>query len=492
MDDTQVIINKIQETKIRLKAAKKAAYSDNLYLFNKDVLGWPDLYEPLHKKVCDFVQDNYLKKKILLLLPRGTFKSSIITVGFALWQIARDSNVRILLANATYPMATSFLGQIKKHIQGNEVFKEIFGEMYVPTEKWSQDRISVSSEKLTHKEPTIWAYGMGGNLVGSHFNIAILDDVVARDNIGTKDQIEKTKNFFRDALDLLDPKPDGHKPMIIIGTTWHWDDLYSWIMDKRNNLINDFAVMKLPAYTGEWQKGELLFPKRLTWDTLQKLKDQQGQYHFSAQYLLNPVPEADQTFKPPFQTYEETDIRGMEMNTFMSIDPALSENEKADFSAIVVIQVDVNNTWYIRDIWRGQVQPSELINMIFIKDQQWKPTTIALESTSFQRILQYQVFDEMKKRGRFIPIKEIKHAGMNADSKEDRIRSLQPRYETKTVFHPERNAVPLVEYLEDELMRFPRGKNDDMVDALATMNEIAFARRVKEERGGLHQAHYPA
>jgi predicted phage terminase large subunit-like protein len=176
----------------------------------------------------------------------------------------------------------------------------------------------------------------------------------------------------------------------------------------------------------------------------------------------------------------------------MSIDPALTESKGADFSAITVISVDPNNTWYIRDIWRGQVLPSALIEQIFRMDAQWKPVSIALETTAFQKILQYQIYDEMRKRNRFLPIKEIKHGGMHSDSKEERIKSLQPRYEQKLVKHPERQSVPLVEYLEDELSRFPKGQNDDIIDSLAQVNQIAFPRKIKEQRKQYQNSVYPA
>lgn len=486
----KILAEKLKEETERLNKAKKSYYSNNFYEFNRDILQWPDLYEPLHRKVCDFVQNNWKKKKLLILLPRGTFKSSVVTVGFSLWRIAQNPDERILISNATYPMAVSFLGQIKKHIQGNDTFKQVFGQLYVPSETWREDRISIQKEKaFESKEPTIWAYGMGGNLVGSHFSIAILDDVVARENIGTKDQIEKTKNFYKDVLDLVDPMPGGHRPMLVIGTTWHWDDLYNWIQDPKNNIIDDFEVLRLPAYEGEWKKGKLLFPNRLDWKSMQKLKDQQGVYHFSAQYLLNPVPEENQTFKPPFKTFEETDLEGFNLRTFMTVDPAISDSETADYSAIVIVSVDKDNVWYIRDIWRGQVLPNPLINQIFLMYQKWKPVSVGLETVAFQRVLQYQINDEMKKRGIFIPIKELKHS---TQSKEERIRGLQPRYEIGSIFHPQRTSVPLVEYLEDELQRFPRAKNDDMIDALASQLELAFPAQQREQRSNYNRVHYPA
>ena len=342
------LVDKLTSTQAKFNLLQKEYYSNHFYEFNRDILGWSDLYEPLHRKVCDFVQDNVETKKILLLLPRGTFKSSIITVGYSLWRIAKDDTDRILIANATYPMSTQFLGQIKNHLQRNMKYKSLFGDYSLTADQWREDRIFISREKsYQQKEPTIWAFGIGGNLVGSHFNISILDDVVARDNIGTKDQIEKVKNFYKDSLDLVDQNGHGHKRSIIIGTTWHWDDLYAWIQNPENNMLHDFAIMRLPAYEGEWGKGKLLFPKRLSWKTMKELKNQQGNAHFSAQYMLNPVPTEDQLFKPPFRRYEQTDLAGVDLKKFVTVDPALSEKKSADYSALTCIGVDKNNDWYI-------------------------------------------------------------------------------------------------------------------------------------------------
>src|SRR3990172_12020194 len=98
---TEELIVQIQKASEVLRAQKERYYSKHFYEFNRDVLGWPDIYESLHRDVCDFVQNNVGKKKLLILLPRGTFKSSIVTVGYTLWRIVNNPNDRVLIANAT-------------------------------------------------------------------------------------------------------------------------------------------------------------------------------------------------------------------------------------------------------------------------------------------------------------------------------------------------------------------------------------------------------
>src|SRR4030067_724676 len=65
--------------------------------FNREVIGWKDLNEPLHRPLCNFVQDNRAFKR-LILLPRGHLQSSVVTIGYSLWRIAQKPKIRILIA----------------------------------------------------------------------------------------------------------------------------------------------------------------------------------------------------------------------------------------------------------------------------------------------------------------------------------------------------------------------------------------------------------
>lgn len=486
----QNIAEALENTNSSLSQIKKKYYSTHFFEFVRDLLAPDsDIYEPLHRTVCDFVINNIDKKKLLILLPRGSFKSSIVTVGYSIYRIVQNPNDRILIANATYPMATQFLGQIKNHLQRNEPLKEIFGDFSETADQWREDRIFIGGEKAyVAKEPTVWAQGATSNVTGSHFNLAIHDDLVNDTNIGTKEQIEKIKQYYKQSLDLVDPDEKGHRRVIVIGTTWHWDDLYAWIQETPE-VAEDFAILRLPAYEGEWGKGKLLFPKRLSWETLAGNKRQQGAYHFSAQYMLDPIPTDEQVFRPPFKTFEETDLRGLDLKRFITIDPAISEEKHADYSAMTCIGVDHNNDWYILDIWRDKVQPKRLIDQIFYWNEKWKPTSVGIETVAFQKALQYFLYDEMKKRNRNIPLMELKNTDR---SKDERIRGLQPRYEMGSIFHPQKSSVPDVENLEDELRRFPKNSHDDIIDSLASQLELAFPPKIREERKFIKRSVYPA
>lgn len=485
--------------------AKRAYCLKDFWEFSKEVISWKDLYEPLHKPLCDFMQQNQGKKR-MILLPRGHLKSSVVTVGYALWRIAQDPKVRILIANATGPLAITFLKQIKDHLLKNEKFIELFGDLATGAQQWAEDAITIARpESFEQKESTVTAYGIGGSLTSQHYDVIILDDVVNRENIHTADRIFDVIQFYKDVMDLRDNVDSSE--VIIVGTRWHEGDLYGWLLDEDNPARHEFVLHARTAVEGDYQivknptagrfeieGGEIIFPNKFTRHGLEKLIDDKGLSDFSSQYLNDPVPSSEATFKHEFKYYEIEDIKGLERRTFISIDPAFFDpNGKTldtDHAAFVVVDVDKNNSWYIRDIIRKRMTPNEILNMMFELDTVWKPVTFGIESTAMQKILGYRLKEMMKERGHALPVTELSHAGQNAKSKAERIQALEPRYAVGTIFH-NRNIRHMAT-LEMELRRFPRGKSDDIADALASMLEIAHRPRVREERTRGHVPNYPA
>jgi predicted phage terminase large subunit-like protein len=472
------LVQKIIELEAVKKELTARKLTKDLFEFNKQVLQVEDGKNtvPLngfHRELCEFVMKEDTKKK-LILVPRGHLKSTLVTVGYSLLRIAQDPTVRILIANATYDMATSFLGQIKKHLKENEKFREMYGDYSTSPDKWSENMISIGKKKsYGRKEATVTAFGMGGNLVSQHYDVIIMDDLVNRDYVNTAEQIQKTILFYKDALDLLEP----NGVLIVIGTRWADSDMYGWIMDKAapEQVYKSFDVMVRQAYHGNLETNEsltLLYPEKFTREILMGLKEQKGPYEFSAQYMNDPVPQESAKFKIDWiKRVLEDEIRAREINYFTMIDPAIGQLKSSDKTAMVTVGVDQWNNWFVVNIIWGNLLPNEIINMMFHNWDAYHPRKIGIELVAYQKSLQYAIVDEMRRRNVFLPVVELK-----ADrSKEERIEGLIPRYANGSIYHLQQ--CPFREQLEDELMRFPRGKHDDIIDALAYGPQICFSSR---------------
>ena len=58
---------------------------------------------------------------------------------------------------------------------------------------------------------------------------------------------------------------------------------------------------------------------------------------------------------------------------YVTVDLAISKNTGADYSAIVVVGVNSENTWFIPEIVFGRYDPTELIDQIFYLEMvQWQ------------------------------------------------------------------------------------------------------------------------
>lgn len=472
---------------LRQLIKQKAAYDrllyvkgkEDLYIFNKHVLGIEQGKVELahfHKKLCRFVTDDKHKKK-LILVPRGHLKSTLITIGYSVQSIVNNPNVRILILNATWQMSVDFLSEIKKNLTSNPKLIELYGNLAVEPEEWSQDRITLKRTDMNIKGPTVWATGVESNLVGSHPDVIIFDDVHNRDNINSREQIDKVILRYKDALDLLEPGGQ----LIIIGTRWADGDLYSWLMDREGEIHQSYDVLIEKAYEGDIVSGEgftPLWPEKFNLQEFRTRLREKGWYEFSAQYMNNPVPDEDAEFKKEwFQYYDVEEVKGKEMKNFVTIDPAISLAKGADYTAVTTTGIDQFGNIFIKDITRGHFKVPEIIDTIFKVHETWHPQLIILETIAYQKALAYALREEMQKRGRYLPIQEV---NWHDKTKMQRIKALQPLYMNKKIFHPKNHE--MTPYLEEELMRFPRGRHDDIIDSLSMHLDFLVKPKAKRDR----------
>jgi predicted phage terminase large subunit-like protein len=146
---------------------------------------------------------------------------------------------------------------------------------------------------------------------------------------------------------------------------------------------------------------------------------------------------------------------------------------RADYSAIVTVAIGPEDETYVLEAKRGRWNPLELINEIFSTHIRFKPSRIAIETFGFQQTLKFFLTEEMRRRSHYLPMFETPHE--SGRSKEARIMSLQPRIQY-CKFYVKRDMVDLV----DELMRFPKGKHDDVIDALAYTENLRRTPAVRQ------------
>lgn len=228
------------------------------------------------------------------------------------------------------------------------------------------------------------------------------------------------------------------------------------------------------------EDGSLFFPERLTHEFLENAKKTMGSFMFANQYLNEVFPDEDRKFKPEwFKYYDKLPTR---YNTFAFIDPAISTEDGADYTAINIVRVDENGYWYLLVSKRERITPTQIIEKCFEMQEIFNCQIIGIEEVAYQKALLYMLDEEMRRRGKLLPVKGIRPS--NDRSKETRILGLVPRFEWGRIYLSQG-----LDDLEQELLQFPRGRHDDLVDSLAYLEQIVFYPAKEKENTNVHNPH---
>lgn len=211
--------------------------------------------------------------------------------------------------------------------------------------------------------------------------------------------------------------------------------------------------------------GSLYFPERLDKPFLDKIRRTMGSYIFANQYQNEVIPEEDKKFKKEWLKYY--DAIPSPVTRFCLIDPAISTKESADYTALIACSVDLEGRWYVEAANRYKKTPTEIVNMIFDAHAQFNFQGIGVEDIAYQKVLLHLLYEEGMRRNIVLPLTGIKYE--KGESKGVRILQLVPRFEWGMIYLNRG-----LHDLENELMQFPRGAHDDLIDALANMERIAY------------------
>lgn len=474
----------------------------DLYFLNRCVLmtledstpGYKDLYEPTHRRVCDFLQ-KYSKpgQKIIILNPRGWVKSYCITVGGTVQRILRNlvggKRERIIISNATLPNAKTFLKKIKYNFQYNPLLQGLFRD-YLPkdfekkAERWTLEDIEIGGNSVE-------VGSVEGNLVSQHYRVMVQDDLVNLENSKTAEQILKVIDWWKLAQSLLEA--DGLE--IILGTRWMFNDLYGHIIDKFLQIPKDVQEQHRTMPVVEWHNGRYHYLRYICWEDpiaetgstfptlfpearLKEIQLEQGE-HFGGQYLNDPLSFADNPFKREWMTtWRERDLPAVRVG-FQLLDPQGRETKQSDFTGNVIVEAGSDRRLYVNYARRQRCSDLQAVEWMVQIACLFQPALHAVEEYRFnvfrdlaqflipQMIRQGKIPQHLREYASRIPYRmvELKHHNR---PKQLRITNLTGYFENGKILLAPSGMDELVE----EIVRFKKSERDDILDALAYVLDV--------------------
>lgn len=428
---------------------------------------------PFHESLAAILQaaitkvENGEDVRIILTVPPRHGKSELTTKKFPAWALGKHPEWPVITTAYSSELAVDF-GQGTRDIMQSHSYQEIFKS------RLRQDA-KAKGKWMTEEGGGYVAAGAGGAITGKGFKIGIVDDPFKnRDEAESQTIRDSRWNMY---LSTFYTRQEGATAIIIIATRWHTDDLIGRLLKKQKEdeangekNYDKWLVIEFPAIATKDEqfrkKGEALWPDKFPLTKLETIRTTLGPYEWSALYQCSPITSDNQEFKETwFKKRSWSEIEVINTRKFATIDPG-GKNEENDYTGIIRNYVDQQNNWNIKAMGL-HVDSREIINLVFkLHDEGFEK--IGIEETVFTKAIKPFFDEECRKRNCFPNLVPLKQPTIQ---KEVRIRGLIPRYSSGGIFHIEGECKDL----EDELIVFPKGANDDVPDALAMQNEIAEA-----------------
>jgi predicted phage terminase large subunit-like protein len=461
------------EKTIKSHLDKRSFYNNNLFFFAKEVLGYERLSEKIHKRWAKSMEDESIKRR-LRLKPRGTYKTSLYTIAYPVWKLLKNNNLRISICSGNLENAIDSSQTIKRNFIYNKKLIDLYGEFYDKKLPWTQSAFSIKGRKdYNKKENSITAVGFGTQMTGKHFDLIIADDIVNNDDRESQTIRKKKQRWFEDLISILEP--DGE--VLIVGTRWHYDDFYNYIINELNPKLMDKEKYDLEIECAINENGMANFPDLLPLEKLEILKLEKGLVEFNSQYMNSPIAVGTQIFfETDLKFYIEEDIEKDSL-AIAYLDPSLGKNYESDYSALIIGIPEKDDVLNIVDAVIVRILPDLLIELIQYNCRKYNIKILGIESNSFQEYLVDEIEKKLKPQN--IKIEKVK----NFTNKEVRIQSIQPLIKNGYIkFNPGINTIYPI--LKEQLLLYPLAKNDDGPDALEGLYSLF--KKITERPGVLH------
>jgi len=426
---------------------------DFVKLFNPAYTpGW------VHHEVVDlleaFIEAVEQKKspRLIVELPPRIGKSELISRKFPPYVLGHHPEWEVVCATYNQDLADDF-GRDVRAIVNDPIYRDMFPDLTV-----RRDSNAVDYMKTT-RGGSYTAVGIGGALAGRGLHVGIIDDPV-------KNREEADSELVREAIwkwyqSVFRTRAAPGAGIIALMTRWHLDDLVGKLqLQMQENPDGDrWLVYSYPAIASKDEKhrkqGEALHPERWPLPELLKLKNTIDPREWSALYQQNPVPAEGIHFKAEWFHYEKPDTK--DLRWYITTDFAIGEKTTNDYTVLWPFAVDHQDNIYFDIPIRARMPSMDIVEALCGMIETRRPVQVCVENVHISKTIGPYLRKRMQERHLYTAMWEY----TATKDKLARSASLRGRMQQgKVFFHPATRSD-----VEIELLQFPAGRHDDLVDA---------------------------
>lgn len=300
----------------------------------------------------NYVEQEGDPNRRLVMMPRGHLKSTLCSVGYVLWRIYRNPNIRIVVGTAEKKLSLAFIRELKQYLEDETLQQRVWNNRphvsgrlipvmdtsvkkrrnqkvdreeeaaYTEAEDkkvvWRADAIQVLRSDIM-KEPTVWATSVGVTITGDHADLLILDDIVTFKNVRTPQLIAKTREWAEDMESVLDPQREmtvgtGKNALteqvgdevLSLGTRYAKGDYWGFLLGEKDGGEEDLELEDRDRYqtfirniyvNGTDDTDGYLWPEKFNAEVLRKKKATlRNPRKWASQYLNRIIADEEQVF----------------------------------------------------------------------------------------------------------------------------------------------------------------------------------------------------
>lgn len=424
--------------------------------------------EVLARRVFNREKSEY---DLIINVPPGTTKSTIVSVMFPLWCWVNDPVDKFITGSYSQSLSIDH-AQMSRDILRSQKFQDVFPDITLRDDK--DQKQSYGNEQGGERMAT----SVGGSSTGKHAHFIIIDDPL-NPKKAASDVERMNANHWMD-LTLSTRKIDKDiTPMILIMQRLHEDDCTGHLLAKLQKNVRHICLPATleknikPVELADRYVDGLLDPVRLSRSTLDKLKIDMGSYGYAGQMLQAPAPMEGGLIKETWFKYINRENLPSGLVFHYYSDTAYGKEESDNSSTMCYAFND--GALYISKMWVVNMQFPEFKEKYvqFLKDTGYSSKSIARFEPKASGITIVQELKTMRdENGNRYNIIE---AESPKDSKITRVQSASPIIEAGNVCLVRDNWN---DAFVTECKQFPNGLHDDQVDCLSAVIDIEFNRRI--------------
>ena len=299
-------MGKIANLSDLLTAVEREACTKSLFEFvrsfwgviipEEPVYNWhiPYLCSELEKLTRYIVARDPKPYDLIINIPPGTSKSTIVTIMWPVWIWTQDPTIRTITNTYSEDLSIELATKSRDIIQ-SEKFRRLFPEIQLRRDKSGKQSYENTATGARYTTST------GGTITGKHAHLIINDDPLnpkqAESEVMRKTACNHTQTLSSRKVDKR------NTPTVTVMQRLHENDVTGYLLKRKRDKIKHIC---LPAEISDYVKpaelakryvGGLLDPIRLSREVLEEAKTDLGSRAYSGQYGQNPVPDGGNIVK---------------------------------------------------------------------------------------------------------------------------------------------------------------------------------------------------